>query len=159
MFATTKARLATALVALAALITAITAPGWHREHANHAGARHVAHAKVDRATTHQACGHVHTNIHADASANMASAAINAPTSQDRDVPTLPPPHSDDDGCAICLAINLPTGDGLPLPLISRAISFLWERLITLPAETPIVAFLPVLWSCGPPSCATAIKCA
>jgi hypothetical protein len=118
-----KARSLVVCAVILALLAVATAPAWHRHHEE----SYVA-AK---------CGHSHSH----------SCGNDLP--DDRRNPDQD--RHDDHDCPICIAIYTPTGSGLPggAAIVLALIQI--DRTQAQLYDEPVVRFLPVLWSCGPPS--------
>ncbi|MCE2925106.1 MAG: hypothetical protein LW822_06575 [Phycisphaeraceae bacterium] len=118
-----KARSLVVCAVILALLAVATAPAWHRHHEE----SHVA-AK---------CGHSHSH----------SCGNDLP--DDRRNPDQD--RHDDLDCPVCIAIYTPTGSGLPggAAIVLTLIQI--DRTQAQLYDEPVVRFLPVLWSCGPPS--------
>ncbi len=118
-----KARSLVVCAVILALLAVATAPAWHRHHTDSQVAAE--------------CGHSHSH----------SCGNDLP--DDRRNPDQD--RHDDLDCPVCIAIYTPTGSGLPggAAIVLALIQI--DRTQAQLYNEPVVRFLPVLWSCGPPS--------
>ena len=116
-----KARTFVACAIILALLAVATAPAWHRHH--------------EESQVAAECGHSH---------GCGNDLPDDRRNPDQD-------RHDDHDCPVCIAIYTPTGSGLPggAAIVLALIQI--DRTQAQLYDEPVFRFLPVLWSCGPPS--------